>query len=145
MHGKTSTARQASTGGHARHVGTTQRAATSVHGDLHNDEPSAAVRIPPFTVAQDNSWARQWPLQSSLELGAFPGAVPCARLHARQMLWEWRVRRKLHLMRIGDCVRACRLPGPKMRCDLPVQRRSVSGEANGWLGARGADQAVLAS
>jgi anti-sigma regulatory factor (Ser/Thr protein kinase) len=36
-------------------------------------------------------WARQWPLQSSLELGAFPGAVPCARLHARQMLWEWRL------------------------------------------------------
>ena len=90
MHGKTSAARQASAGGHARHVETTQRAAPPVHGDLHTDEPSAAVRIPPF-VAQDNSWARQWPLQSSLELGAFPGAVPCARLHARQMLWEWRL------------------------------------------------------
>ena len=91
MHGKTGTARQASANGHARHVETTQRAAPPVHGDLHTDEPSAAVRIPPFAVAQDNSWARQWPLQSSLELGAFPGAVPCARLHARQMLWEWRI------------------------------------------------------
>jgi anti-sigma regulatory factor (Ser/Thr protein kinase) len=30
-----------------------------------------------------------WPLQSSLELGALPGAVPSARLHARQVLWEW--------------------------------------------------------
>jgi anti-sigma regulatory factor (Ser/Thr protein kinase) len=32
-----------------------------------------------------------WPLQSYLELGALPGAVPCARLHARQVLWEWRL------------------------------------------------------
>jgi anti-sigma regulatory factor (Ser/Thr protein kinase) len=31
----------------------------------------------------------QWPLLSHLELGALPGAVPCARLHARQVLWEW--------------------------------------------------------
>lgn len=35
--------------------------------------------------------AGQWPLQSFLELGALPGAVPCARLHARQMLWEWKL------------------------------------------------------
>ena len=32
---------------------------------------------------------RQWPLHSFLELGALPGAVPCARLHARHLLWEW--------------------------------------------------------
>lgn len=31
----------------------------------------------------------QWPLLSHLELGALPGAVACARLHARQVLWEW--------------------------------------------------------
>jgi anti-sigma regulatory factor (Ser/Thr protein kinase) len=31
----------------------------------------------------------EWPLRSCLELGALPGAVPCARLHARQVLWEW--------------------------------------------------------
>ena len=31
----------------------------------------------------------QWPLQSHLVLGALPSAVPCARLHARQVLWEW--------------------------------------------------------
>ena len=30
-----------------------------------------------------------WPLRSYLELGALPGAVPCARLHARHVLWEW--------------------------------------------------------
>lgn len=30
-----------------------------------------------------------WPLRSGLELGALPSAVPCARLHTKQMLWEW--------------------------------------------------------
>ena len=28
-------------------------------------------------------------LRSSLELGPYPGAVPCARLHAKLILWEW--------------------------------------------------------
>jgi anti-sigma regulatory factor (Ser/Thr protein kinase) len=32
------------------------------------------------------SWASR---RSSLVLGALPSAVPCARLHARQVLWEW--------------------------------------------------------
>lgn len=35
------------------------------------------------------SAAADWPLRTFLELGALPGAVPCARLHARQVLWEW--------------------------------------------------------
>jgi anti-sigma regulatory factor (Ser/Thr protein kinase) len=30
-----------------------------------------------------------WPLRSYLELGVLPGAVPCARLHSRHVLWEW--------------------------------------------------------
>jgi anti-sigma regulatory factor (Ser/Thr protein kinase) len=33
--------------------------------------------------------ADDWPLRSYLKLGALPGAVSCARLHARQVLWEW--------------------------------------------------------
>ena len=33
--------------------------------------------------------AYSWPLRSSLELGALPTAVPCARLHTRHLLWEW--------------------------------------------------------
>lgn len=33
--------------------------------------------------------SRPWPLQSYLELGASPSVVPCARLHCRQVLWEW--------------------------------------------------------
>jgi len=32
--------------------------------------------------------ANLWPLRSSLELGALPTAVPCSRLHARQLVWE---------------------------------------------------------
>ena len=30
-----------------------------------------------------------WLLRSELVFGALPGAVPCARLHARLVLWEW--------------------------------------------------------
>jgi anti-sigma regulatory factor (Ser/Thr protein kinase) len=33
-----------------------------------------------------------WPFQSRLELGVLPSAVPCARLHTRQILWEWGLR-----------------------------------------------------
>jgi anti-sigma regulatory factor (Ser/Thr protein kinase) len=33
--------------------------------------------------------AAGWPVQDFLELGALPGAVPSARLHTREMLWEW--------------------------------------------------------
>lgn len=32
-----------------------------------------------------------WPRRSYLELGALPGAVPCARAHAKHLLWEWRL------------------------------------------------------
>src|SRR5215470_10571216 len=31
----------------------------------------------------------RWPLRTSLELGALSSAVPCARLHTCQVLWEW--------------------------------------------------------
>ncbi len=33
--------------------------------------------------------AAEWPLRDFIEFGALPGAVPCTRLHARQVLWEW--------------------------------------------------------
>lgn len=36
-----------------------------------------------------NRMAEDWPLRSYLKLGALPGAVPCARLHARHVIWEW--------------------------------------------------------
>jgi anti-sigma regulatory factor (Ser/Thr protein kinase) len=38
----------------------------------------------------------RWPLRNFLELGALVSAAPCARLHARYVLWEW------GLARLGD-------------------------------------------
>jgi anti-sigma regulatory factor (Ser/Thr protein kinase) len=40
-------------------------------------------------AAQVAPFAAGWPHQTFLELGALPSAVPCARLHSRQVLWEW--------------------------------------------------------
>jgi anti-sigma regulatory factor (Ser/Thr protein kinase) len=76
MCGTISTARQA--GGHARH---------------DDCPPGTAARIPPLTDPQGNDITARWPLRSFLELGALPSAVPCARLHTRQLLWEWQFRR----------------------------------------------------
>ncbi len=87
MHGKTSTASQASTGGHARHAET----ARTDRGNSRARPARSAVPVPPSADDRENNFAGQWPLQSFLELGALPGAVPCARVHARQMLWEWGV------------------------------------------------------
>jgi anti-sigma regulatory factor (Ser/Thr protein kinase) len=48
-----------------------------------------AMRIPPLADPQGKDVTGQWLLRSFLEFGAMPSAVPCARLHTRQMLWEW--------------------------------------------------------
>jgi anti-sigma regulatory factor (Ser/Thr protein kinase) len=50
---------------------------------------SAAAQPEPPPHNPQIDMADTWPLQTSLKLGALPGAVPCARLHARQVLWEW--------------------------------------------------------
>lgn len=46
---------------------------------------ASSSHLPPGADAAIN-----WPLLSSLEFGPLPGAIPCARLQARQVLWEWR-------------------------------------------------------
>jgi anti-sigma regulatory factor (Ser/Thr protein kinase) len=60
-------------------------------GDMVMLGPPSIMRlpppIPPFPLAQGT--ADEWPLWTFLELGALTGAVPCARLHARHVLWEW--------------------------------------------------------
>ena len=53
--------------------------------------PGTPVRIPPIADPQGNDITARWPLRSFLELGALPSAVPCARLHTRQLLWEWQL------------------------------------------------------
>lgn len=52
--------------------------------------PPKVTAVPhPPSDNQATCLAEAWPLRSYLELGALPGAVPCARLHSRQLLWEW--------------------------------------------------------
>ena len=41
------------------------------------------------SVDRGPDMAHQWPMRDFLELGALPGAAPSARLHARQIVWEW--------------------------------------------------------
>jgi len=48
----------------------------------------APVPVPP-AHDRGTDMAAGWPVQDFLELGALPGAVPSARLHTRQILWEW--------------------------------------------------------
>jgi len=48
-----------------------------------NGPPVNAGDGPPLAAFPDS------PFHSYLELGALPSAVPCARLHARQVVWEW--------------------------------------------------------
>lgn len=73
------------------------RSSGSQHVDRH---PSLAAshavpghhRLPVVTMADAVGFApfaARWPLRTFLELGALPGAVPCARLHARNVLREW--------------------------------------------------------
>ena len=48
----------------------------------------AWMQDPSLTERLDDA-ADGWPLRSSLEFGPLPSAVSCARLHARELLWEW--------------------------------------------------------
>lgn len=72
--------------GHARPAGSWPPA-----GRPGRDAPLASrkgIRVPPFMTRRQATGAA-WPLQDLLELGALASAVPCARLHARQVLSEW--------------------------------------------------------
>jgi hypothetical protein len=57
--------------------------------------PPAAEHEPDGHLSYDKgegpaaSTISEWPFQSYLELGPWPSAVPCARLHAKQVIWEW--------------------------------------------------------
>jgi anti-sigma regulatory factor (Ser/Thr protein kinase) len=78
--------------------------------------------------------ADSWPLRSYLQLGALPGAVPCARLHAKLVLWEWGLDRLVETSEllvseiITNAVRASAGPADGQR----VPRR-VSGLPSVWL------------
>ena len=88
MCGTIGTARQASADERAHHTVAAGLAAP-VNGTAR--QPASAARIPPLADPQGNDLTGRWPLRSYLELGALPSAVPCARLHTRQLLWEWQL------------------------------------------------------
>src|SRR2546430_14597646 len=46
---------------------------------------------PQVTTSAGKAPGAEWELRTFLELGALPSAVPCARLHTRQVLWEWQL------------------------------------------------------
>jgi anti-sigma regulatory factor (Ser/Thr protein kinase) len=52
---------------------------------------SAPAPVPPTELKEDRLMTAPWPLRDTLELGAQPGAVPSARLHARAIVYEWRL------------------------------------------------------
>lgn len=66
---------------------------SAAHGIAKAGHSLAQRQMPaPVLPLQEKRGARMnddWPLRSYLELGILPGAVPCARLHARHVLWEW--------------------------------------------------------
>lgn len=59
--------------------------------DLDRLGPTPATDRTGRSMATTNPTATGWPMVSFLELAALPTAVPCGRLHAREILWEWRL------------------------------------------------------
>ena len=62
--------------------------AFAASGQQPRDAAPARILPPPHP---DPALAAGWPMLDFLEFGALPGAVPCARLHTRNLLWEWRL------------------------------------------------------
>lgn len=52
---------------------------------------SQAPALAPSSRRPEDAREHRWPLQDFIELGALDSAVPCARYHARHILWEWRL------------------------------------------------------
>jgi hypothetical protein len=53
--------------------------------------PPAMPRTPRAEPGRSVAPAMAWPLADRLDLGALPSAIPCARLHTRAILAEWRL------------------------------------------------------
>jgi hypothetical protein len=56
-----------------------------MHGNQEGRQPPMPACSPVATA----TGCQDWPLETALELGPFPSAVPCARIHARLVLLEW--------------------------------------------------------
>ncbi len=88
MYGRATTAGPAAAGGLAHRAGKASREGPGYFPARH---ARGAARMPPLADGQGSNLTRQLPLRSFLELGALPGATPCARLHARHLLCEWQL------------------------------------------------------
>jgi anti-sigma regulatory factor (Ser/Thr protein kinase) len=115
--------------GHAEHRPLPRAAAG--HRACPADALAEAGVGPWNRVTPSSSGASTWPLQSYLELGALPGAVPCARLHARHVLWEWNLKglgESAELVvseLVTNAIQASRTAGRH----LPVRLRLLSDQA----------------
>ena len=70
--------------------GTSGTAPGSASRPLMSDSSQRQTQAPaPSSVDRGPDMAHEWPMRDFLELGALPGAAPSARLHARQIMWEW--------------------------------------------------------
>ena len=79
-----------------------------------------AAASPPFHHRpQQRPMTSTWALRTHLELGALRGSVPCARLHARHVLWEW------GLSGLGDDVDSPAQPHALQVCDVGDLRQDV--------------------
>lgn len=54
-----------------------------------NPSEAPATGMPEHVSGSGTAHQQRWPLVSSLEFGALATAVPCARLHANTVLYEW--------------------------------------------------------
>lgn len=63
--------------------------APGIRHDQGEGDPGRGAPVPVPPSHHGYAPSSQWPLRTAISLGALPGAVPCARLHVRQILWEW--------------------------------------------------------
>ncbi len=73
-------------------VQTPGRSPTLAWSPLRGCESLSLVRGPaPHSLSphQGTIMADEWPLHDSIEFGALPTAVGCARIRTKQLLWEW--------------------------------------------------------
>jgi anti-sigma regulatory factor (Ser/Thr protein kinase) len=101
---------------------TVRAAAGEVTGSPEHDDSDAG---PAFHPRGEPARVQLW---SFLELGALAGAVPCARLHARQVLWEWGLSALAETAElvvseiVTNAVQTSNGPDGRPRTDAPVIR-----------------------
>jgi anti-sigma regulatory factor (Ser/Thr protein kinase) len=85
-------------------------------------DPSLTASESPFDYL-DISSTREWPLLSFLELGPYPSAVPCARLHVRYVLRDWGMAAQAGQVELvlSELVTNAVLASRRLECATPVR------------------------